>query len=605
MDLGSVKSRLEDGFYNRVSEFVTDVLLVFANAKQFNPKQDLIFQYAQELEDEFLTRLGLLCLDQEGDKICASCNQGELELDPQLAVLTCSVCECAIKPNVDYYRIGNDRGQHWCGICYDKLPNEFYGVLGQRVPKRLLEQLNNTRHVELERWMQCQKCLTWWHSSCALGETTICPTCSPPLFTASSLPRCAMATYIEQQVQAHAITELTTRARSPGHAVLQPQLCMEDAKQIAKTLICRILSSFEFSSSVVEEGARIKRWIEYQAKASNRSAEWAFSPTKRREKCIGVFQHQILCFVLYVYEYSNCVYISYLDSCAFIQPRRLRSVTYQSVMAAYFCWIQERYQRVYLWASPPNEGDAYVFNARPFWQRNPTPERLKRWYAQLFKTCRKQGILKSESTLYEAHLAGFKPFVRTRRNVFVPTLAKPAFALDQFPLFSGDYCQAALEIILCKLERSNTEEEEPLETRTRLWWMQVWGECAVIETVVDASTAQVSYLIKPNVLDDDLPQDASELDCSTGCSFHDRDEWLMRKLADVIRIQKDSFLVYTLQHQQLPAKRPKVSVVDDLLPANIFTHRLNMLDYLHANKLQFSNRRRARHSTAILLEKLR
>ncbi|KAH6571781.1 hypothetical protein BASA62_003696 [Batrachochytrium salamandrivorans] len=90
-----------------------------------------------------------------------------------------------------------------------------------------------------------------------------------------------------------------------------------------------------------------------------------------------------------------------------------------------------------------------------------------------------------------------------------------------------------------------------------------------------------------------------------GVRFHDRDEWLMRKLADVIRIQKDSFLVYTLQHQQLPAKRPKVSVVDDLLPANIFTHRLNMLDYLHANKLQFSNRRRARHSTAILLEKLR
>lgn len=191
--------------------------------------------------------------------------------------------------------------------------------------------------------------------------------------------------------------------------------------------------------------------------------------------------------------------------------------------------------------------------------------------------------------------------MRTRRNAFVPSPAKPAFALDHFPLFSGDYCQAALEIILCKLERSSVAGEEPLETRTRLWWTQVWGECAVIEPVVDATTAQVvSYVIKPSVLDGDLPRDASQLDRSTGCSFHDRDEWLMRKLADVIRVQKDSFLVYSFP--QTAVKRAKVD--DDLLPANVFTHRLTMLDYLHSNKLQFSNRRRAKHSTAVLLGKL-
>ncbi|KAH6571780.1 hypothetical protein BASA62_003695 [Batrachochytrium salamandrivorans] len=133
---------------------------------------------------------------------------------------------------------------------------------------------------------------------------------------------------------------------------------MEDAKQIAKTLICRILSSFEFSSSVVEEGARIKRWIEYQAKASNRSAEWAFSPTKR---------------------------------------------------------------------------DAYVFNARPFWQRNPTPT-TQTWYRNSSRLVVARHP-KSESTLYEAHWAGFKPFVRTRRTCLCPHLPKPAFALDQFHSF--------------------------------------------------------------------------------------------------------------------------------------------------------------------------
>lgn len=414
MDLGSVKSRLEDGLYARVGDFVADVLLVFANAKQFNPPQDLIYQYAHELQGEFLNQMQLLCLDQEGDKICASCSQGQLELDPQLAglTLTCSTCQCAIKPNTDYYRIGNDRGQHWCVACYDKLPSEFYGVLGQRVPKSVLEPMHSTCQVEYESWMQCQQCLAWWHSTCALGATTLCP-----LHAATTLPlppSCAMAEYIERRVHAHAISELTARPRSPGHAVLQPQLGLDDAKQVAQTLVCRVLSSFAFSSSVVEEGARIKRWVEYQAKASGRSSAWAVSPTQRVEKCVGVFQHDILCFVLYVYEYAKCVYISYLDSCAFIQPRRLRSGTYQAVMAAYFSWVQERYERVYLWASPPNEGDAYVFNARPFWQRNPTPERLKRWYAQLFKHCRKQGILVSGSLPGKEHRVRFPPLYMRR-----------------------------------------------------------------------------------------------------------------------------------------------------------------------------------------------
>lgn len=205
------------------------------------------------------------------------------------------------------------------------------------------------------------------------------------------------------------------------------------------------------------------------------------------------------------------------------------------------------------------------------------------------------------------HLASFKPVVRTRQRIasgYTPSPPKSAFALDSFPFFAGDFCQATLETILCKLENNNSPvDADELELRTRQWWKRVWGDHANIglKTMENGS---VQYLILPSV-DHDLSQEelcALEFDT---CTCYDRDDWLMRKLADVVRPQKDSFLVYEFNRRR-PAttKRVRQEGKEEEMPTSIFNNRLDMLDYLHSNYLQFDTKLRAQYSSKILLQSL-
>jgi len=126
----------------------------------------------------------------------------------------------------------------------------------------------------------------------------------------------------------------------------------------------------------------------------------------------------VLIYAVYVQEYhstcpepnSNKVYLSYLDSVGYLKPRRLRTPLYQEVIGAYMTWVRNRgFNHCYIWACPPARGffcsrcnarqktgltperwvhfqflgDAYVMYCHPRWQRTPSAERLRKWYAQI------------------------------------------------------------------------------------------------------------------------------------------------------------------------------------------------------------------------------
>lgn len=54
MDLGTMEKKITGGSYSRMSEFAADAMLIFANARQFNPPATVPYLYADAVEATFL-----------------------------------------------------------------------------------------------------------------------------------------------------------------------------------------------------------------------------------------------------------------------------------------------------------------------------------------------------------------------------------------------------------------------------------------------------------------------------------------------------------------------------------------------------------------------
>lgn len=461
MDFGTIKVRLEDGVYPTVEAFEKDVHLVFANAVVYNLSDHFVHKAAKQLklifEDKLVQAKKRLALEAEKravhdcaaceGRICAICNRGCMEYAPP--DIRCSPpCKAKIPRNATYYRLGGDRGQHWCQRCYAGLKEEFIGILGQLVRKRDLEQCVNS-HVYREAWLRCFRCERWSHMVCTLfveaydrnsdplhsvpdnrdpantnfscvacmaetpaSATQITALKSPPrpivLPVADCIPHTPMTEFLEKRVREASVIELMTRPANAGQALLQPRLTRHEAERIASTLKVRLVSHYKSDGSLE---ARIKKWVETQCFVANRLPGECVTRFPHRSKAICIFQETspfetILCFTLYVQEYGlecpsvsanrGAVYVSYLDSVPYIRPRRLRTVAYRELMQAYFVWVRQRgFDRCYIWACPPQKGDAYVMYCHPPWQRNPSAERLRKWYSTLFKSCRAGGLVVS------------------------------------------------------------------------------------------------------------------------------------------------------------------------------------------------------------------
>lgn len=174
-----------------------------------------------------------------------------------------------------------------------------------------------------------------------------------------------------------------------------------------------------------------------------------------RTKCIALFQkiHGVdtLLFALYVYEYGhNCpapnrrrVYISYLDSVQYFEPKCYRTAAYHTILIEYLRYVKARgFHTAHLWSCPPTPGDDYVFYCHPKHQKVPREDMLRGWYHSMLDKAKALGIVIRTTTLYDEY---FKPDAVD----VAPLQRNDATCL---PYFEGDYIPGEIENIIRQLK---------------------------------------------------------------------------------------------------------------------------------------------------------
>mmetsp|Transcript_11374 Transcript_11374/g.18159 ORF Transcript_11374/g.18159 Transcript_11374/m.18159 type:complete len:484 (-) Transcript_11374:245-1696(-) len=444
---------------------------------------------------------------------------------------------------------------------------------------------------------------------------------------------------------------------------------------IANSFTLRIVSSRD---CVTKFEPRIKRWIIAQRKSCGTAyvSEKLEKHFPCRTKTVLLYQRidgvDVVLFVLYVQEYgANCplpnrnkVYVSYLDSACFMEPPKLKSKVYQRILESYITWVKARgFESIYIWACPPQRGDAYILYCHPKWQRTPGAERLRKWYGEIVETCKKRGVVLAEDNMYNHHMSNFKPLLNTRASrssgtkqrpqslspIMRPTDKKIKGPVEEVPYFYGDYLPNEMEGMLAMLLRPRTWDEvrtqASCDESIRSWWQVAWGSetkavllnspCASNQVSQGAQRPPVGVPMKlelpaklgggqsgvtenVDVIPPVLPptwklgptSNLDTVDLTVGFATpQQRNDWLMRRLAASIKPMTDNFLVLQLNSSQ---QLPKVTTLngtvltqdttdpDPELPAGIYDTRLAFLDMCKHNNFQFDELRRAKHSSMVL-----
>ncbi|KAG7382456.1 hypothetical protein PHYPSEUDO_004843 [Phytophthora pseudosyringae] len=168
-----------------------------------------------------------------------------------------------------------------------------------------------------------------------------------------------------------------------------------------------------------------------------------------RSRCICVFQEldgvDVLIFTLYVQEYgpdslapnAGRVYVSYLDSVNYFQPKKLRTLMHQQVMLGFLEDCKNRgFHTCHIWSCPPLKGDDYIFFCKPENQKIPKSARLRQWYQKLLQQAQHDGLVANISNLYAEYYMKKK-------------------AAHELPYFEGDYWPRLAEDLIKQLEEKD------------------------------------------------------------------------------------------------------------------------------------------------------
>lgn len=444
MDLSTIRKKLLNGMYKDHWEFCNDMWLMFDNAWLYNRKNSRVYKYCTRLSEIFTEEIDPV-MRQAG-----YCCGRKLAFTP-LALVCYGQTMCAIPRDAYYYGyetkpqfgVASER-YTYCKKCFEELPGDSINLSDEASSNNLVYktqfQLLKNDHIEHEPFVNCVDCGRQWHQICALHFEQIWPSgfiCDSCLrtktkkrlenrFTAKRLPHCKLSQHLENRVNSY------LRKKDGCHSV---------------DVIIRVLASSDkevevkpYVKSKFCSSGEMSQKFPYRAKAI-----FAFEVIDGTEVCF---------FGLHVQEYgdkaappnSRRVYIAYLDSVHFFQPKHQRTNVYHELLLGYLEYSKSLgYTMAHIWACPPSEGDDYIFHCHPVEQKIPKPKRLQDWYKKMLD----RGIV-------ERLVVDYKDI---HKQALDDNLQSPA----ELPYFEGDYWPNVLEDCIKEFEKEEAERRRELE----------------------------------------------------------------------------------------------------------------------------------------------
>ncbi|XP_065885068.1 CREB-binding protein-like isoform X2 [Dysidea avara] len=541
IDLSTISKRLEEGFYKTPWEFCEDIWLMFDNCWTYNKKNTRVYKMGMKLSevfdvhiDEAMVKLGYCCGRRYG-------------FSPQ--VLYCySRNVCPISWDTTYWSYQNR--YVFCTKCFSEIQGDTVTVgedlnSSSQIEKSLFIEMKNNS-IEKEPMVSCVHCGRRMHRICVLyfeplwPEGYHCRTCAKKLgipkkenkFSAKRLAPTRLGTFLEDRVnnflhQANVTTgEITIRLVS----------------NTEKTLETRSGMNNRFGSDFPAQ-------FPFKAKVM-----FVF------QECDGV---DLCIFGMHVQEYgSECpspnsrrVYISYLDSVHYFQPKQYRTLVYHEILIGYLEHVKiQGYETVHIWACPPDEDDDYIYHCHPPEQKYPKPRRLQEWCRKIIERA------KAEKVVYDW------------KDMHQQSIDDELTSVTELPYFEGDFWPNVIEE---KIKELDQEERAQASEEGR------GSKEAMSKTVTSKESEMFSKRAATS---------------AKSC-------YLSQRIFHIVKKHKEAFFVIYLQ---TPNNEVLPSTVDPdpVMVCDLMEGRDSFLTMACERHLEFSSLRRTKYSTMVMLYEL-
>ncbi|GFT32224.1 CREB-binding protein [Nephila pilipes] len=552
IDLSTIKQKLDIGEYQDPWQYIDDVNLMFNNAQLYNKKTSRVYKHCKKLAVVF---------EQDIDSVMLSlgyCCGKKYVFEPQ--ILYCYGKQLCFIPRYSKYWSDKNLFQ-FCEKCFINISGDEVTLVVDPSQSPLVIKKNKfvemkNNHLDTETFVRCNECGRKLHQICVLYLEFIWPegyTCDNCLkskgqkrkenkFTANRLPQ----TKLGQCIENHVNSFLKESGFKKDNVIVRVVSSLKKYSEVKPEMKARFVDSGEFP-----------KCFPYTAKAI-----FVFKEIDGFDICL---------FGMHVQEYDSscaapnarCVYISYLDSVNFFQPKHLRTPVYHEILLSYLDFVKHLgYTMAYIWACPPNQGDDYIFHCHPPDQRIPKLKRLQDWYEKMLEKGIKDGVVSSYKNVF--HLV-------TENN-----LASAA----ELPYFDGDFWPNILE------ESIKQQEDEKKQKAAA----QVIGTTSVNENEVSVNGKKR------------LKNGGNKKTKKSKSYYSNADSDLMAKIISVIKKHKEVF--FRIQLQSMREALSPIVDPDPLIVCELMDGRDTFLAMAREKHYEFSSLRRTKFSTMALLYQL-
>ncbi|CAI4232287.1 unnamed protein product [Auanema sp. JU1783] len=575
MDLLTIQTKLNSGLYTSPWGFCDDIWLMLENAWLYNRKNSKVYKFSTKLSEMFVAEMDPVMREM------GYCCSRKMSFTP-LALFCYGASMCTIARDQPYWVYEQSSCQFgvtvserytYCVKCFETLPPEGISLsenpadTTNMASKSVFIQKKNS-DIDFEPFEHCKYCHRKWHRICALydkkvyAENFTCDTCRAKKsyekpenrFTAKKLPHNKLSSFLEDRVNGFLRSHLTNKA--DNYEVIIRTLCVQDKEVEVKPMMSQKYCSMGFPPK-----------FPYRTKAI-----FAFEVIDGVEVCF---------FGLHVQEYgSNSpkpnqrrVYIAYLDSVHFFQPREYRTDVYHEILLGYLDYVKKLgYTMAHIWACPPSEGDDYIFHCHPAEQKIPKPKRLQDWYKKMLE----KGV--AEQTVVE-----FKDIYKQAKD---DQLSTPM----TLPYFEGDFWPNVIEDCI---REASTEEEN----KKKIEVVEGEEEEDDLYTTSDNGKKKSTKNKKNNLKKNSKIK--KKQGGSTGNEIAD-------KLFSQFEKHKEVFFTIRLVTPQSELSLQQIPIVDPdpLMPSEMMDGRDTFLTRARDEHWEFSSLRRAKFSTLCLCHAL-